>query len=39
MVKIEAGQEIVAWAEAPSTTYNGLEQNVFLLMVADLSLE
>jgi hypothetical protein len=38
MVKIEAGQEVVAWAEAPSTTYNTLEQNVFLLMVADLSL-
>jgi hypothetical protein len=39
MVKIEAGQEVVAWAEAPSTTYNDLEQNVFLVMVADLSLE
>lgn len=39
MVKIEAGQEIVAWAEAPSATYNDLEQNVFLVMVADLSLE
>lgn len=38
MVKIEAGQEVVAWAEAPSTTYNDLEQNVFLVMVADLSL-
>jgi hypothetical protein len=38
MVKIEAGQEVVAWAEAPSTTYNNLEQNVFLVMVADLSL-
>ncbi len=39
MVKIEVGQEVVAWAEAPSTTYNALEQNVFLVMVADLSLE
>ena len=38
MVKIEAGQEVVAWAEAPSTTYNDLEQNIFLMMVADLSL-
>ncbi|MCB9422726.1 MAG: hypothetical protein H6667_23200 [Ardenticatenaceae bacterium] len=38
MVKIEAGQEVVAWSEAPSTTYNDLEQNVFLVMVADLSL-
>ncbi len=39
MVKIEAGQEVVAWAEAPSITYNTLEQNVFLVMAADLSLE
>lgn len=38
MVKIEAGQEVVAWAEAPSTTYNQLEQTIFLLMIADLTL-
>ena len=38
MVRVEDGQEIVAWAEAPSTTYNDLEQTVFLVMVADLSL-
>ncbi|MEJ2747913.1 MAG: clostripain-related cysteine peptidase, partial [Anaerolineae bacterium] len=38
MAKIEAGQEVVAWAEAPSSTYNDLEQTVFLVMIADLSL-
>jgi hypothetical protein len=38
MVKIEAGEEVVAWGEAPDTTYNELEQSIFLTMVADLSL-
>lgn len=38
MVKLENGREVVAWAEAPSETYNELEQSVFLTMVADLSL-
>jgi hypothetical protein len=38
MVKIEDGQEVVAWAEAPADTYNALEQNVFLTMIADLAL-
>ncbi|MCB8945327.1 MAG: hypothetical protein H6658_16390 [Ardenticatenaceae bacterium] len=38
MVKVENGREVVAWAEAPATTYNQLETNVFLLMIADLTL-
>ena len=38
MVKIEAGQEVVAWAEAPADIYNQLEQTIFLTMIADLSL-
>ncbi len=37
MVKQEAGQEVVAWVEAPATTYNNLETNVFLTMIADLA--
>lgn len=36
MLRIEAGQEIVAWAEAPSTIYNQTETAVFLTMIADL---
>ncbi|MEZ4642450.1 MAG: clostripain-related cysteine peptidase [Chloroflexota bacterium] len=38
MVRIENGQEIVAWAEAPKSTYNDLEPRVFLIMIADLIL-
>jgi hypothetical protein len=38
MVKVENGREVVAWAEAPATTYNQLESDVFLLMIADLTL-
>ena len=39
MVRVEAGQEIVAWAEAPRSTYNQLEARVFLVMIADLVLK
>jgi hypothetical protein len=38
MVKVEGDQEVVAWAEAPATVYNGLEGDVFLVMIADLAL-
>ncbi len=38
MVKMQDGQEVVAWAEAPRTSYNQLEDNVFLVMIADLTL-
>lgn len=38
MVKLDGGQEVVAWAEAPKATYNELETGVFLLMIADLTL-
>ncbi|HEX6385179.1 MAG TPA: clostripain-related cysteine peptidase, partial [Anaerolineae bacterium] len=38
MVKVVNGQEVVAWAEAPASAYNELERNVFLLMIADLTL-
>ncbi|RMG95827.1 MAG: hypothetical protein D6706_11320 [Chloroflexi bacterium] len=38
MVKVEAGQEVVAWAEAPATVYNQLANDVFLVMLADLQL-
>lgn len=36
MLKIEDGQEIVAWAEAPRSVYNELETGVFLVMIADM---
>lgn len=36
MLRTENGQEIVAWAEAPSTLFNQLETAVFLTMIADL---
>lgn len=39
MTKIEAGQEIAAWAEAPANTYNELETAVFLTMLADMELQ
>lgn len=38
MVRVEDGQEIVAWAEAPKATYNELEPQVFLVMIADMVL-
>ncbi len=37
MARVEDGQDIVAWAEAPSETYNQLETAVFLTMIADLT--
>lgn len=39
MVKIENGQEVVAWAEAPKTGYAEIANNVFLMMVADMELK
>ncbi|MEM7332755.1 MAG: clostripain-related cysteine peptidase [Chloroflexota bacterium] len=36
MLRIENGQAVVAWAEAPTTVYNELETAVFLTMIADL---
>ena len=38
MARVTEGQDIVAWAEAPSSSYNQLETNVFLTMIADLTL-
>ncbi|MCB8949343.1 MAG: hypothetical protein H6653_15135 [Ardenticatenaceae bacterium] len=38
MARVEDGQDIVAWAEAPSDQYNQLESTVFLTMIADLTL-
>lgn len=38
MARVQADQEIVAWAEAPANTYNDLERNTFLTMIADLTL-
>lgn len=38
MVRVADGQEISAWAEAPRAVYNELESEVFLLMIADLTL-
>ena len=38
MARVEDGQDIVAWAEAPSGQYNQLESTVFLTMIADLAL-
>lgn len=38
MARVEEGQDIVAWAEAPSDQYNQLEGTVFLTMIADLAL-
>ena len=39
MVRIEDGQEIAAFAEAPRSIYNDLEAQVFLVMIADLTLK
>lgn len=36
MLRIEDGQAIVAWAEAPTAVYNELETAVFLTIIADL---
>lgn len=38
MARVEEGQDIVAWAEAPASSYNQLESPVFLTMIADLAL-
>ncbi|WP_420627169.1 hypothetical protein, partial [Candidatus Leptofilum sp.] len=38
MARVEDGQDIVAWAEAPANQYNQLENSVFLTMIADLAL-
>lgn len=38
MVKLQDGEEVVAWVEAPASTYNELETAVFLTMIADLTL-
>ena len=37
-LKTENGQEVAAWVEAPAATYNELERDVFLIMIADLTL-
>lgn len=39
MVKLDAGQEVVAWVEAPANSYNDLETAVFLPMIADLDVK
>ena len=36
MTRVDNGQEVVAWAEAPAATYNDLEATVFLTVIADL---
>ena len=38
MVRVADGREVSAWAEAPRAVYNELESEVFLLMIADLTL-
>lgn len=38
MVRVAEGKEVSAWAEAPRAVYNELESEVFLLMIADLTL-
>lgn len=39
MIRQVNGQEIVAWAEAPRTTFTPLESTVFLVMIADLTMK
>ncbi|MEM7115645.1 MAG: clostripain-related cysteine peptidase [Chloroflexota bacterium] len=39
MVRIEGDQELVAFAEAPRQIYNDLEAQVFLVMIAGLTLK
>jgi hypothetical protein len=36
MTRVNDGQEVVAWAEAPAATYNELEPTVFLTVIADM---
>ncbi len=36
MARMENGQEVVAWAEAPASDYNDLADSVFLVMIADM---
>lgn len=38
MTRVSDGQEVVAWAEAPATTYNELESTVFLTLISDMRL-
>jgi hypothetical protein len=38
MARVEDDQEVVAWVEAPANSYNELESNTFLTMIADLVL-
>lgn len=39
MVRVEAGQLLMAWAEAPGATYNELAPGPFMTMAADLRLK
>jgi hypothetical protein len=39
MTRVTDGQEVVAWAEAPATTYNDLEATVFLTVIADMRVD
>lgn len=39
MARVEGEQEVVAWAEAPSASYNELATNTFLTMIADMTLK
>ncbi|NJN55288.1 MAG: hypothetical protein HC804_11330, partial [Anaerolineae bacterium] len=39
MARVAGEQEVVAWAEAPSASYNDLANSVFLTMIADLTLK
>ena len=38
MTRADAGQEVVAWAEAPAAAYNQLESTIFLTLIADMRL-
>ncbi len=38
MARVAGEQEVVAWAEAPSASYNDLATNTFLTMIADMTL-
>jgi hypothetical protein len=39
MLRLAAEEELLAWVEAPSASYNGLERDIFLTMLADLAVE
>ncbi|HRQ37243.1 MAG TPA: clostripain-related cysteine peptidase [Chloroflexota bacterium] len=39
MARVQEGQEVVAWAEAPAASYNHLANTVFLTMIADMTLK